>query len=233
MLSNPIPIPGGRPAADNKALHEGHEDALSARGFCLRGPLSQFLVSFVELLASPKGWTKPGKQIPYWLPVGAALALAMLGCGGGSKATGDQVNTANQVMTVSPATATLAPGQTAQFTATIPWGGSATWAVLPAAGGTFSGNGLFTASSAQGQYRIVAMWNNDVRYTATATATILPPAPPADSTPDIVSASGAQQTGSTGQSKNSVVVGEAVPAKTATDASGTLVLRHGFRPAGH
>ena len=189
-------------------------------------------MALVELFESPKGWTKPGKQVPYWLPVGAALLLT-LACGGGSKATGDQVNTANQVMTVSPATATLAPGQTAQFTATIPWGGSATWAVLPAAGGTFSGNGLFTASSAQGQYRIVAMWNNDVRYTATATATILPPAPPADSTPDIVSASGAQQTGSTGQSKNSVVVGEAVPAKTATDASGTLVLRHGFRPAGH
>jgi len=29
------------------------------------------------------------------------------------------------------------------------------------------------------------------------------------------------------------VVGAAVPAKTATDASGTLVLRHGFRPVGH
>ncbi len=190
-------------------------------------------MSFVALLESPKGWTKPGKQIPYWRPVGAALALAMLGCGGGSKATGDQVNTSNQVMTVSPATATLAPGQTTQFTATIPWGGSATWAVLPATGGTFSGNGLFTASATQGTYRIVAMWSTDVRYTATATATVLPQAPPAESSPDLVSASGAQQTGSPGQSKNSVVVGEAVPARTATDASGTLQLRHGFRPAGH
>ena len=163
----------------------------------------------------------------------AALLVSALGCGGGSRATGDQVNTANQVMTVSPAVASLAPGQTLQFTATIPWGGSATWAVLPGTGGTFSGNGLFTAASVQGQYRIVAMWNSDVRYTATATATILPPAPPADSTPDIVSASGAQQTGTTGQSKNTAVVGEAVPAKTATDASGTLLLRHGFRPSGH
>lgn len=167
------------------------------------------------------------------LLLSGALLLLALGCFGGSHATGDQTNTANQVMTVSPATATLAPGQTTQFTAVIPWGGSATWAVLPATGGTFSGNGLFTASATQGTYRIVAMWSSDVRYTATATATILPPAPPAESTPEIVSASGAQQTGGGGQSKNSAVVGEAVPAKTATDASGTLVLRHGFRPAGH
>ena len=172
-------------------------------------------------------------RCPLSLLLPAGLLLAALGCSGGSHATGDQVNTANQMMTVSPATATLAPGQTTQFTTVIPWGGSATWAVLPATGGNFSGNGLFTASSVQGQYRIVAMWNSDVRYTASATATILPPAPPADSTPDIVSASGAQQTGNTGQSKNSVVVGEAVPARTATDTSGTLVLRHGFRPVGH
>ena len=189
-------------------------------------------MSFVEIFESPKGWTKLGKQVPYWLPVGAALLLT-LACGGGSHATGDQVNTANQVMTVSPAVASVAPGQSLQFTATIPWGGTATWAVLPATGGSFSGNGLFTASAVQGQYRIVAMWNNDVRYTASATATILPPPPPADSTPEIVSASGAQQSGAGGQSKNSGVVGEAVPAKTATDTSGTLVLRHGFRPAGH
>ena len=167
------------------------------------------------------------------LLVPLALLLAAPGCGGGSHATGDQVATANQVMTVSPDVASVAPGQSLQFTASIPWGGTATWAVLPGTGGTFSGNGLFTASSVQGQYRIVAMWNSDVRYTASATATILPPAPPADSTPDIVSASGAQQTGITGQSKNTAVVGAAVPAKTATDASGTLVLRHGFRPVGH
>ncbi len=171
------------------------------------------------------------RSLSLLLPAG--LLLVALGCGGGSHATGDQVNTANQVMTLSPATATLAPGQTVQFTAVIPWGGSATWAVLPATGGTFSGNGLFTASVTQGTYRIVAMWNTDVRYTATASATILAPAPAADSTPDIVSASGAQQSGASGQSKNTAVVGEAVPAKRANDASGTLQLRHGFRPAGH
>jgi len=105
--------------------------------------------------------------------------------------------------------------------------------VLPTTGGSFSGNGLFTASATQGQYRIVAMWNSDVRYTASATAIILPPPAPAESSADLVSASGALQTAATGQSKNTAVVGEAVPAKRATDASGTLELRHGFRPAGH
>ncbi len=163
------------------------------------------------------------------LLVPAALLLT-LACGGGSKTTGDQVNTANQVMTVSPAVASVAPGQTLQFTATIPWGGSATWAVLPATGGTFTGNGLFTASAVQGQYRIVAMWNSDVRYTASATATVLPPPLPADSTPDLVSASGAQSAGGPAPTRNTAVVGEPVPATRAADASGTLQVRHGFRP---
>ena len=162
-----------------------------------------------------------------------AVLLILAGCGGGSHATGDQVGTTNQVMTVSPANAQVAPGQTIQFTATIPWGGTATWAVLPATGGSFSGNGLFTASASQGTYRIVAMWNGDVRYTATATATILPAPPPAESSVDLVPASGAVQTGATGQSRNTAVVGEAVPATRATDASGTVELRHGFRPSGH
>ncbi len=222
--------PRASPLAGRRRPGAAGPEALSARGFCLRGPLSQFFVALVELFESPKGWTKPGKQVPYWLPVGAALLLT-LACGGGSKATGDQVNTANQVMTVSPAVASVAPGQTLQFTATIPWGGTATWAVLPAAGGTFSGNGLFTASSAQGQYRIVAMWNSDVRYTASATATILPPPPPAESTPDLVYASGVQSSGGTVPTRNTAVVGETVPATRAADGSGTLQLRHGFRPS--
>ncbi len=176
----------------------------------------------------PNRWQPARSLVP-----AAGLLLLALACGGGSRATGDQVNTANQVMTVSPTAASLAPGQTVQFTAVIPWGGNATWSVQPATGGTFSGSGLFTASAIQGSYRIVAMWNNDVRYTASATAMILPPAAPAESSVDLTSASGAQQTGATGASKNSAVVGEAMPATRATDTSGTLVLRHGFRPSGH
>lgn len=157
------------------------------------------------------------------------MALLMA-CTGGSKNTGDQVGTINQVMTVTPAVASLAPGQSLQFTATIPWGGKATWSVIPSTGGTFSADGLFTASSAQGSYNIVAMWTQDVRYTATATATILPPPPPAGSTPEIVFASGAQQR--SGVVTNSPVLGESVPAERAADPGGVIGVRHGFRPAG-
>lgn len=166
------------------------------------------------------------------LPALLLLLAFALGCIGGDRSSGDRAATVNQVMTVSPGVATLAPGQTLQFTASIPWGGSASWSVLPASGGSFSGNGLFTASGSQGQYRIVAMWNDDVRYTAAATATILPPPPPAESTADLAPASGAQQGSATGQTRNTAVVGEAVPAARAAGASGTLQLRHGFRPAG-
>lgn len=158
-----------------------------------------------------------------------ALLLA-LACGGGDRVSGDRTATVGQVMTVSPAVATLAPGQTLQFTASIPWGGTASWSVVPATGGTFSATGLFTASTTQGSYRIVAMWNGDVRYSATAQATILPPPPPTVSKPEVVSANGSQQGSTTGGVQNASVVGESVPVHSAADASGTLQVRHGYNP---
>ena len=167
------------------------------------------------------------------LGVLAVILLAgLVACGGSNRVTGDRAGTVNQVLTVSPAQASLAPGQTLQFAATTPWGGSVAWSVVPAAGGSFSANGLFTASGTQGNYTIVAMWNGDVRYTATATATILPPPPPSVSTPDLVSASGGQQGSANGQIQNLAVVGEPVPAVQAADASGTTQVRHGFKPSG-
>lgn len=161
----------------------------------------------------------------------ASLLLVTLGCGGTNRVTGDRVNTVNQVMTVSPLQATVSPGQTVQFTATFPWGGSATWSVVPATGGSFNASGLFTASATPGKYRIVANWNGDVRYTAMAQATVLPAPLPADSTPNVVSASGQQQSSATGQIQNAAVVGEFVPAKQAAGASGTVEIRHGFKPS--
>ncbi len=161
----------------------------------------------------------------------ASALLLALACGGGDRITGDRAATVGQVMSISPAVATLAPGQTVQYTATTPWGGSATWSVVPAIGGTFTPNGLFTASSTQGSYRIVAMWNGDVRYSATAQATILPPPPPTTSKPDVVSASGSQQGSASGQVQNASVVGEAVPVHSAADASATRQVRHGYDPS--
>lgn len=160
----------------------------------------------------------------------ASALLLALACGGGDRITGDRTATVGQVMTISPAVATLAPGQTVQYTATTPWGGTASWSVVPATGGTFSSTGLFTASSTQGSYRIVAMWNGDVRYSATAQATILPPPPPTTSKPDVVSASGSQQGSASGQVQNAAVVGEGIPAHSAADASATRQVRHGYNP---
>ena len=161
----------------------------------------------------------------------ATALLLLLACGGG-RVTGDRAATINQVMTISPAVATVSPGQSLQFTATIPWGGTATWSVVPDTGGTFTPAGLFTASTAPGSYRIVAMWNGDVRYTAMAQATILPPPPPAVSRPDIAAASGSQQGSASGQVQNAAVVGEPVVVRTAADASATAQVRHGYTPSG-
>ncbi|NTW87270.1 MAG: hypothetical protein HGB30_14025 [Holophagaceae bacterium] len=162
----------------------------------------------------------------------ASALLLLLACGGADRVTGDRAGTLNQVMTVSPAVASLSVGQSLQFTASIPWGGTATWSVVPATGGTFTSGGLFTAAAAPGSYRIVAMWNGDVRYTALAQATILPPPPPAVSRPDIAAASGSQQGSASGQVQNAAVVGEPVVAARSADGSATAKVRHGYDPSG-
>ena len=162
----------------------------------------------------------------------AASLLLLLGCGGADRITGDRAATLNQVLTISPAVATVSVGQSLQFTAVIPWGGTATWSVVPATGGTFTPSGLFTAATAPGSYRIVAMWNGDVRYTAMAQATILPPPPPAVSRPDIAAASGSQQGSASGGVQNAAVVGEPVVATRSADANATEQVRHGYNPSG-
>lgn len=164
---------------------------------------------------------------PRLLP--AALGLLLLGCGGGS-ASGDKAGAVNRVLQISPAQAELAPGQSIQFSPSGAWDGGLKWTVLPSGAGTISSTGVFTAGTAQGTVQILAVWSQDVRYTATASATILPAPPPAESTPSIALANGNQQTSSTGTSANASVLGESFPATTASSASGHTQLRHGFSP---
>jgi hypothetical protein len=159
------------------------------------------------------------------------LLLLASGCtGGGDRTTGDHAGQPNGKFTVTPAAATVIAGQTQQFSAVSPWGSGAVWSVLPATGGSFSANGTFTASSTAGQYQIVAMWNNDVRYTATASVSIVPPPLPAQINPNLVQAFGVRQASGSGTTRNTPVVGEAVPARTAATPSGTEQVRHGFDP---
>lgn len=160
---------------------------------------------------------------------GALAILAGLGCmGGGDQSTGDHPGQPNGKFQITPPTATVIAGQSLRFTASSPWGGGATWFVLPAAGGTVDASGTFTASSTLGQYQIVALWTNDVRYTATATVSVVSPAAHLD--PNLVQASGASQTSKNGSTRNRPVAGESVPAQTAATTSGTTQVRHGFDP---
>ena len=168
------------------------------------------------------------------LPVLAAtgaLLLATLGCGGGSRSTGDQVATANLVLVITPGTASVAPGQTLQFSANSPLGNGVTWSVQPATGGSINASGLFTAATTPVQCQVLAMWNSDVRYTASATVTILPPPPIAVISPTLVQASGVQQTVPGTGIAHAAVVGESVPATNAVGSvDPTVKVRHGFEP---
>ena len=160
-----------------------------------------------------------------------ALVLLAFGCsGGGNRTTGDHAGQPNGKFTITPPVATVIAGQVQRFTASSPWGNGAIWSVLPATGGSFDANGNFTASATPGQYQIVAMWGSDVRYTATAAVSVVPPPPPAQLNPLLVQAYGALQTSSVGTTRNTPVVGEAVPARPAATSNGGEQVRHGFDP---
>ena len=161
----------------------------------------------------------------------AALLLGTFACRGGSQTAGDPVAPANLVLAITPGRALVAPGQALQFSANAPLGNGITWSVQPATGGSITSAGLFTASATQGQCQVMAMWNNDAHYTASATVTILPPPPVAVITPALVQASGVQQTVPGTGIAHAAVVGESVPATNAVGSvDSTVKVRHGFEP---
>ena len=169
--------------------------------------------------------------LPLRCAAACMLGLLILGCSGGNRRAGDQVGTANQVLIITPGSDSVAPGQSLQFSANTPWGSSVTWSVQPPTGGTINSTGLFTASTTQGQCLVLAMWNNDVRYVASAQVTILPPPPPALTSPDTVQAFGRTQTLPGTGISNAAVVGELEPAVTSVSVADAAVkVRHGFLP---
>ncbi len=76
-------------------------------------------------------------------------------------------------ISVSPSTATLQPGQTRQFTATVT-GSSNTAVTWSATGGTVTSSGLYTAGTAAGTFTVTAKSAADPTKTAQATVTIQP-----------------------------------------------------------
>ncbi len=99
------------------------------------------------------------------------FALLLTGCA--AFQSGDHTDKNNYALKITPATPVVTVGRTIHLTASSPWGGGAHWSVLPASLGAIDQNGNFTASNTPGSGTIIAMWDRDVRYTATATTTVV------------------------------------------------------------
>jgi hypothetical protein len=85
----------------------------------------------------------------------------------------------NVRVTVSPASATLAPGASVALTASVSGPAKAvTWSVAETNGGAVSSAGVYTAPQAAGVYSVVATSVADPRKSARATITVTPPPPP-------------------------------------------------------
>jgi hypothetical protein len=90
-----------------------------------------------------------------------SYSLTCSGGGGTSSVASATVTISNGAVTLSPKIAAITLLQTQQFTATVPGGGAATWAVDGIAGGnstvgTVSASGLYTAGTAAGTHAVVA-----------------------------------------------------------------------------
>src|SRR5690348_14720276 len=119
-----------------------------------------------------------GGRLPYrllvrWVAlIDAAFMLSFTGCGG-SGWSGDHPDKNNYALTITPSAPVVTVGNTIHLTASSPWGSGAQWSVLPASAGSIDQNGNFTAPTSPGTATIMAMWSEDVRYTATAAATVV------------------------------------------------------------
>ena len=161
----------------------------------------------------------------------AALPALVLGLGcGGDHFSGDHAAAANTTVTLSPAIPTVITGQSLQLQLNSPWSTDAFWSVLPASAGTITADGLFTASQTPGSCTILAVWTQDVRYTASVGLTIYLPPVSLVTTPNFVQGPGSQQATPGGAVTNGDIVGENVPATTSTSANGVIQNRAGFTP---
>src|SRR5439155_20852765 len=109
-------------------------------------------------------------------PMLAAAAMALAVCGPRNVPTGNAIG-----ISVIPASASVAPDAIPPFTATVTGTAntSVTWSVQEgAAGGTVSAAGLYTASSTEGTYHVVATSAADTTRSAVATIAVTTSPPP-------------------------------------------------------
>jgi hypothetical protein len=168
--------------------------------------------------------------------IALALPLIILGLAGcGSR--GGFPNPSTNV-SVNPPSIRVAAGSittfTAVFTPSLPEGGSLTWSVNPANGGTITSAGVYTASATAGNCAVVATWTpsssvGGTRISGSATVEVLPvPQLGAELNIDLIQASGAILVFGTIQ--NSAIVGQVVPSVISTDPNdnGNVQVRSGF-----
>ena len=122
---------------------------------------------------------------------GLAILIATSGCGGAksSSSSGSPNPSPNPMpasisVSISPASATVAAGGTAQFSATVSGTSNTavTWSVDGVAGGnssvgTISASGLYTAPSAAGSHTVTATSAADTSKSASASVTVTAPHP--------------------------------------------------------
>ena len=127
------------------------------------------VIPIATLVAYPTVVATGGVSTLTWSSINATSCTASggwggpLGAGGTSTVDTATVTISNGAVAMSPKMAAIALLQTQQFTATVPGGGTATWAVDGIAGGnstvgTVSAGGLYTAvaGTAAGTHTVVA-----------------------------------------------------------------------------
>ncbi len=111
------------------------------------------------------GWSgakaTSGTQSTGALTATTSYSLSCSGAGGTSSLVTATVTISSGTVIVAPTIATLTVSQAQQFTATVPGGGAATWAVDGIAGGSatvgvVTSGGLYTAGTAVGTHTVVA-----------------------------------------------------------------------------
>jgi hypothetical protein len=160
------------------------------------------------------------------------IVLGLAGCSGVSPSP----KTLSIKISVNPSSITVAAGSTATFAAVFtpssPEGGSLTWSVNPANGGTISDAGVYIASGTAGNYSVVATWtparsSTDRKISGSATVDVLPaPQLGAALNPGLVQASEVSQ--GNGLIQNSAIVGQSNAFVISADPNGNIQMRSGF-----
>jgi len=168
------------------------------------------------------------KRIAFALPW---VMLGLAGCGDGFP----NPKTPSYNLAVNPSSITVVAGSTttfaAVFTPSQPAGGSLTWSVNPAQGGSITSAGVYTASSNAGSYSVIATLTSTAgggaAISGSAAVTVLPPPQlGAELNIDLVQASGAIQVAPSLQ--NAAVVGQIVPYVESANSSSSVQVYSGF-----